>query len=87
MRFRGLTASFSGTLLPRGLPNRNTARPADTPRTPACPLAAAVAALLGQRGKMTDFRASPPERAIVVVFWRSTGRGGVKCVSGSDIYG
>ena len=56
MRFRGLTAIF-GTLLPRGLPNCNTAPPADTPRTPACPLAAAVAVLLGQRGKMTDFRA------------------------------
>ena len=48
---------YTATARP-GLPNCNTARPpADTPRTPACPLAAAVAALLGQRGKMTDFRA------------------------------
>ncbi len=44
-----------GTLLPRGLPNCNTARSADTPRTPACPLTAAVAASLGQKGEMTDF--------------------------------
>ena len=29
---------------------------------------------------------SDRDRAIIV-FWRSTGRGGVKCVSGSDIYG